>query len=267
MKNFAVLTGTMAGEPHIREGGNNQDACLVSTTDNYIIGVVCDGISAGKHSQVGASLIAHLVKSCLEWHIAFFGSKPDKETIENMLEYIRDIIIYKLKVIIETMSTPHRGVHMEDLSFVSNYMIATSLLFVVTKHYYFVARTGDGVIMIDDTIHYFDSGERNAPDSLSYGAIREPIPGAGSSIILHSYGETEGLTNLLIGSDGVGLFNKKAGNDLPDGSCQGSIMRFFQEDRYVKNPLLVQRQLNKIGHMFNNRAGDDVTFVGVKRCK
>jgi len=272
MKNFSIVQGSMAGEPHVREGGNNQDAFLVDRTDDYIIGVVCDGVSAGKYSQVGAAIIAKLIMVSLKAHLILIDVPFEQINSGRLKEFIglvRVPILQKISTIIRTMSDPFDDTLFvsEDLNFVANYMCATSLWFVVTKEYYFTVRTGDGVIMINDIIEEFDSGASNAPDSLTYGALWNPIEGAGSNMSLHKWGPTNELINLMVGSDGVSLFNKKASVEMIDGNRQGSIMQFFQDDRFVRNPLLVQRQLNKIGYMYNNRAGDDVTLVGVRRCK
>lgn len=79
------------GMEHIESGVNCQDYGFYSSTDNGLIGLVCDGCSEGKHSEVGAKLYTHLMKiycdteQIFERIIALIGSEP--KTLRDYLSF------------------------------------------------------------------------------------------------------------------------------------------------------------------------------------
>ena len=70
------------GTDHQFSMRNRQDYCNFFEDDKYIIGVVCDGCSEGKHSEVGAALVGNFILDELKYFKLKHFSK------EGMLELI-----------------------------------------------------------------------------------------------------------------------------------------------------------------------------------
>ena len=69
---FGIAGGTTIGSGHAKPGEfgsvNNQDAFSMLHMPDAIIGVVCDGCSGGKHSEVGAKLAAEMLPKIIYHH-------------------------------------------------------------------------------------------------------------------------------------------------------------------------------------------------------
>jgi hypothetical protein len=50
---------TIQGRDHLLKRTNAQDAYALHVTPVGVVAIVCDGCGSGRHSEVGAALVAH----------------------------------------------------------------------------------------------------------------------------------------------------------------------------------------------------------------
>ena len=65
MFRFKVQAGSVTGKDHLLRQSNCQDKFSLAEVEikgeTYLVGVVCDGCGSGRHSEIGAGLLAHFL--------------------------------------------------------------------------------------------------------------------------------------------------------------------------------------------------------------
>ena len=88
---FEIAGGTVLGREHLRLGKNNQDAFAFKVVDDYaIMAIVCDGCSAGAHTEVGAKLGASIAIESLFSNLAEWGIDGENVYVRFFWDRLKD---------------------------------------------------------------------------------------------------------------------------------------------------------------------------------
>ena len=170
MDKFEWAKGSVTGREHIRINKNNQDAVLIKSTADYVIGIVADGCGSKTHSEVGAWLGVEILVEAIANHLP---QSLTEETLDTIGEQVID--------------------RLPKLSNFQDYYLFTLLGFVVTSTDTIVFGCGDGLFSINGDLSQL-SFENNAPPYLIY---------SGTKLEVYKRIPTEQLMSIVIGTDGL----------------------------------------------------------------
>ena len=163
MRNFKLSSAQIIGREHIFKRINCQDKyCAGSINNNeYIFGIIADGCSEGRSSEVGAVLVS--TYACKQ--IAFY--------LENDFELanIPDNLFTDIKSYLEVLTNitiPYDN-HEEKIDFIKNNLLCTIVGFIISSKKGLYFHYGDGKIIINDRIITID--QNNCPTYIAYHII------------------------------------------------------------------------------------------------
>jgi hypothetical protein len=239
----------------VRTHRNNQDAVAVTVTDDWVVGVVADGCSAGRYSEVGARLGATLLANWLP-HFARHGDDGP--------HWVRAL---EAALIGELRATA-LGLHPDPAllpALVRDYFLFSYLAVAVGRERTHVLGAGDGVFSINGQGRVLDPGPDNAPAYPAYALLEERCLTrrftAGPCV--HASLPTDEVRSILVGSDGLAELHARAGQALPDGSPAG-LEQFERDPHLLKNPTLAHKRLVVLGER-HRLLGDDTSLIVVRR--
>lgn len=276
---FAVAGGSTIGRHHKESQKNNQDAFYYKKGGHLLVGVVCDGCSSAKASEVGSSLgsiiVAETVYNTLHHSMP---EKTDSSTLASpsLWEAIRQQIIIKLLSVVHTI-----GGDTHDT--IRDYFLFTIVGFAVTQKELIFFSIGDGYIVVNGIIERKGPFANNQPPYIAYD-----IPG---NEFLSEKDELrfvltcipiEKVSSALIATDGLEDFIEAEYAPIPGRDEHvGPLSQFWEHDIYIKNPDVVRRKLARIntsvptcsysneeGHTKRTEAGllrDDTTLIVIVR--
>ncbi len=221
---FQCATGSIIGRNHVLVSKNNQDAYRIMLREQFIVAIVCDGCSAGMHSEVGAKMgvrmISEEIGDLLDRGLTISEPEFWNRLKHNLLQKLQDFI---------AIANGHTDLSQSTtMEFVNDYLLFTSVVALITPSETVTFSIGDGAIAINGKFTEIPPYADNAPPYLAYGIykpeainfeIRDRIP-------------TSELESLLIATDGI--------SDLVQVE---DINQFWQEERYFKNPDAIRRKL------------------------
>jgi hypothetical protein len=224
--NWAIATGSIAGREHTRLHRNNQDGLAVRVDEQRIVAAICDGCSAGRSSEVGARLGAAWIVANLPRLIDPCEQKTASRLEEELLAYLRQIAAG------------------QGAQFVHDHLLFTILCAVIEPERTLILGLGDGAYSVDQKTIWLDPGADNAPAYLAYRLV-DPLlldrPSLEPLSVLHS---TPACESLVLASDGAASFSL-----------------WEPDDRWAKNPSLLQKRLNAMEKQF----ADDASLIWVRR--
>jgi hypothetical protein len=216
---FASVPGTdhtMPGQPGWK---NNQDAHSLRKSDSAYIGIICDGCSSGKQSEVGASLGAELFAESLNRQI----QKTPEKDIGGLLESALSSMLKRISRIAKQMG----GDFKESLT---SYFLFTIVGIVITEKLTSAFVYGDGLAGFNGEITTYES-PGNAPAYPTYRLIPEIVDVENQKFSIQTI-ETTALENALIGSDGAEDLFSVDGPRIP-----------LDDGLYFKNKDILRRRL------------------------
>jgi serine/threonine protein phosphatase PrpC len=252
---FAVTAGSLLGREHARIGKNNQDAVFVESRKELVLAVVCDGCSAGRFSEVGARLAA----AWLARHIPTYAANISLERLPVALSKGLGHFLRRLALQLSTQLADLPGI-------VRDYLLFTFMVAIVTEDRTIIFGLGDGLFSVNGHVTVLEPGEGNAPNYLAYGLIPDQLTRRPESLVPEIYfsAPSQRLDSILIATDGVADLIAAAGQELNRSDLVEGIRPFEKQERYQRNPSLLQKRLNQI-----SAAGiplfDDTTIALIRR--
>lgn len=237
---FSVTAvASRTGSEHTRLGRNNQDGSAVRVVGNRIVGVVTDGCSQGRYSEVGARLGAAWLA---QWLPLYRDTTPDVETLakvttHNLVGYLRNVA---------AQLSPQGRV---DPDTVADYLLFTFLAALVEPTSTLVIGMGDGVIAHRDETLELDPGAENAPAYPAYRLLEPAYLHRPMSLTPH-HRVYPGRRALLIGTDGARSLDPPVIDEV------------LRDPRYTRNPFALQRRLTVSDR--TRRLHDDTTLVLIR---
>ena len=262
--NFKSTSGSIIGSEHIRISKNNQDAYTLIQTDNLIAGIVCDGCSAGDHTEVGSKLTAMWLKNSIEMHSDMY-LKDDKVNVGKFVSEVHMDLLSSAKAFVVGLSP--FTVNRVDPFVVHHYMLTTYLVYIITPSTTFIFGTGDGMYNINGINRVLEPEEGNRPIYYCYGLLPEDSL---MNIIpdeihpkTHVKMPTSEVDRIFVATDGLEYLSTNIEDRLPNGKPQGSPDQFY-DLKYFENTTLVTKRLNFLSTL-TSRLKDDASTVLSKR--
>lgn len=181
--------GQSVGNDHSRLGMNCQDGVMLLSSENMVVGVVCDGCGSGAYSEVGARAGAEFaVARIVRWLQQGMPIEtiPDR-LFPEMIGYLQGQLALVDPV--------------DPVSFVIHYLLFTMIGVIIVGDQGLIFASGDGVVVQDDGITIRDEG--NAPRYLGYHLFEsEALDGIVLPDKFDIYPLETGWRRILIGTDG-----------------------------------------------------------------
>ncbi|AUX41280.1 hypothetical protein SOCE26_026900 [Sorangium cellulosum] len=265
---FELAGGTATGTDHLATGRPNQDAYTFRAEGRCLVAVVCDGCGSGARSEVGAALGARLVTEQVLGALRRGGDIESPETWEEA----RRGALAPLRAVAAGM-----GGSLAEV--VSTYFLFTVVGLAVSGDTACVFSIGDGLIALGEELLRLGPFPRNEPPYLGYGLLDRPPGGEAPRFTVHRAFPSSALRTALLGTDGAVDLLESSSRALPGGGGEvGPLSRFWEDDRYFRNPDAVRRRLALINRAVTRpvwkeeriaREGgllrDDTTLVVVRR--
>lgn len=156
-----VRSAQIIGRDHALRQVNCQDSHAVYQSDDFIVGVVCDGCGEGQHSEVGATLAATFI---VTQAIALLQEDYPIQAIPEML-YPR-IIDYLDQLV--SLSAP-----INRAAFIQHHLLFTIVGVLVAGERSVIFSAGDGMIILDDAVERID--QDNRPSYIAYHLLRDDL--------------------------------------------------------------------------------------------
>jgi len=263
---FEIAGGTVLGREHLRLGKNNQDAFAFKVVDDYaIMAIVCDGCSAGAHTEVGAKLGASIAIESLFSNLAEWGIDGENVYVRFFWDRLRERILSRVSYATRSMDGEFKRT-------IGDYFLFTIVGALILPEVTAIFSIGDGIIGINERLIKIGPFPNNQPPYLAYSLLDQSLTGFSPDELrftVHSVTPTNEVQTVLIGTDGV-----------MDLSRAFPLNQFWDNDLYFKNPDAVRRRLalmNKESVKIDwekgevNREGgllpDDTTLVVIRRKK
>lgn len=236
-----IVKGSVVGREHMRTWRNNQDAMqsgeLSINKRQYLYGVVADGCSEGRHSEVGAKLLAEWINRELPMILSTGVSTEDavQTLYRRAIDYLTGIV-----------RTTVVGTSEQMVEFVRNYLLCTIVGFVVDEQECYIFSAGDGLVVINDEMIRID--QDNKPIYLGYHVIpRSCLQDAGELPTGFKVMriKTEMLQRLMISTDGME---------------EDAVERLWNKESDVQ----LTRELKRLSRV-EGRLADDCTVIVVER--
>lgn len=203
MNTKGAASAAVTGARHLRVPRNGQDAAAAWVGDGRGAVVVCDGCSAGTHSEVGARLVAQLV-------IAKLSRAQDIG--EDVFAQVRREVVAEIGRLVEAMPG-------DRLAALNDHFLCTIVSAAWCGDEVAVWALGDGAYAIGDRVTVLGPFEGNMPPYLAYDLLGEPQP---------AHYVRARASAVLVATDGV---------------AEIGVERFLAFDRYLANPDALRRQL------------------------
>lgn len=266
---FDVIAGSVTGTGHRLCGKNNQDAYHWISDEKVITAVVCDGCSSSLYSEVGAKLIARYVSEKAAWLIRQGKGVKGSE----ILKILEVLIVKFLKTLTEKFQN-------QD-SAIDEMFLATIIGAMITPAWMTIFSFGDGIFGVNGQINVID--QNNAPAYIGY-KIKPGlyfVDSAEMGFCIQAEMPTEDVKTLILASDGAFELQEKAENVISIFGQEekiGNLSQFEADERYIKNPTLLQKRLLQLNteknqidweneeiQKFPGIFKDDATIVLIKR--
>ncbi len=153
---YQIRSALHIGRSHINYGKNCQDALDIRHGQDYAIGIVCDGCSEGKHSEVGSNLASR-----------FLSIEAEKLVSSGIAASIVPGILYHsllkfLRLILDSYSLTE----VEKVEFIKDHLLFTVMGAIITPHKAVIFTQGDGLVIVNDDQKIID--QDNSPYYFSY---------------------------------------------------------------------------------------------------
>ncbi|KYF76110.1 hypothetical protein BE11_30225 [Sorangium cellulosum] len=265
---FEVAGGTVTGTDHLAAGRPNQDAYAFRIEGGCLAAVVCDGCGSGARSEVGAALGARIVTEQVLGALRRGGDIESPEAWEE----VRRGALAPLRATAAGM-----GGRLAEV--VSTFFLFTVVGLAISGDRACVFSLGDGLIALGDDVLRLGPFPGNEPPYLGYGLLDRPPGGEAPRFTVHRAFPASALRTALLGTDGAVDLLESSARQIPGGGGEvGPLSRFWEDDRYFRNPDAVRRRLALINRRVARplwkeermeREGgllrDDTTLVVVRR--
>lgn len=194
--NWTLNKAIIIGNEHVFAKTNSQDFCGFVEHDKKIIGVICDGCSSGKHSEVGASLIGIQLLKLLD-----------------KIDFTGDMNVYRISIQIQIESFIYHFMNLmfeelvDKVYFVNDYLLTTFIFCVIDKENTLIGHAGDGIMAISQNgeLNVENVNHNNSPHYIAYNLVPEELltsTKVKSDFEIKRY-STSDIDSIIIASDGL----------------------------------------------------------------
>lgn len=157
--------------------------------------------------------------------------------------------------------------------FVNDYLLFTCVVAYVTSHLATFFAIGDGYLEVNGNAIPLGPFPENAPPYIAYGLAHTSLDPELLKFRIHLTMPTDELDSFVIGTDGLCDYARVCDENVPGKDERvGPVSRFYEEDRFFRNPDMVRRRLTLVGRDASSEAGvqhgllpDDTTLIVGRR--
>lgn len=256
---FFTTTGSVMGCYHRANFKNNQDAVHIAKSEDGLIAIVCDGCGSGKFSEVGASLASRFIA---EKGLELLARR--KAGMRFRSGYFEELRVETLLFLRKLASDLGRDMP----QIVCDYLLFTVLGALIEEGETTVFTIGDGVFSVNGETASID--QDNTPRYLGYALL--PSEAMKTDLNYFDFAvqrkmPTPEVTSIALATDGANdlLDNKdKEIFILGKGEKIGDLTQFEKQEKFAKNPALLQKRLVVLG-VNNGILNDDTTVALIRR--
>lgn len=247
--NVRLSGAQIIGRSHLLSGKNSQDALVTGyleiDEDVVYYGLICDGCSEGKNSEVGAKLASSYIARQIE---ILAKSKVDVKRIpwvlhKRTLEFLKQLLG---KI---SFDSP-----VSRVTYIKDNLLFTVLGFIYTSHEVVFFAQGDGVIVVNDEVFVRD--EQDLPKYIGYNLVERKFLASGASEMPESFDitifPTGDIERLSIASDSLGHESDLIPQIWQDALLDGG------------KKLSLQKKVN-VWSLVQHKFSDDLTIVTLEK--
>lgn len=195
---YQIRKGIRQGRGHVLGDQNCQDALAIDSgilnNAPFVIGVIADGCSEGKASEVGANLAANYLTA----QIYYLLSRNVPPSV------IPSVLYGDLLGMLKDMTGRYNFRHpAQRVNFIKDNLLFTAIGFIITPSESVVFAAGDGVIVINDEV--IERQQDNKPTYIAYHMIERQYLEESASALPQGFDvynlDMVSLQRLAIGSD------------------------------------------------------------------
>lgn len=270
---FEMAGGSIIGRDHRVIPRNNQDGFHILQGRAASVGVVTDGCSSGKHSEVGAKIGARLMTHAVMQEVITHG-------VEDM---------YWGKVRLDLLTGLHGLALQMGGNFretINDYFLFTLVGVVIGSRSATFFALGDGVVVVNGEVTTIGPFPGNMPPYVGYSLLEgRQIEVAEEDLRIQLVSEipVDELDHFLIGCDGIA---PRSAEQQPPGLIDlctedvalpglsktiGALNQFWQDDVIFRNPEALSRRLKlaardwPVNSAQHGLLSDDATLVVGRR--
>lgn len=270
---FEIAGGRVIGAEHRRIDRPCQDAFSWLSAESLLVATVCDGCGSGRHSEVGATLGAHLWTHALASHLR--GKPIEPEAWSEAWRRAQREVCTTLARLAEAMTRSSDPARIADV--VAEHFLFTVVGAAITPEATAIFAIGDGVVAVNGTAEVIGPFRNNQPPYLAYaiGEDSRDIPPSFQRIE-----PTANIVSIVLASDGACDISGDGDRDRDgdsDGNASDALGQFLA-DRYFRNRDAIRRRLAVLnreacevdwerGRLRRSRGAlpDDTTVVAIRR--
>lgn len=271
---FITFSARLIGKKHLMSGGCCQDYTAQLVDESTIYLAHADGVGGCPNSEVGASIATQIAVQCLQKcnRIFMSGTKTPEQDAHRVLIHTVSEIANRIADIANPLMNIYRDPqalkdYMLKIRMIKLWFQFTMNLAVIGPKYTYVGGVGDGVHMVNNETTYLDQAFINTEGLVGPKTLVDGMLGNLVIPELTFVKNTEDVTDVMIGGDGIIKFNETRDLVLDKNlseSPQGDIYQ-FRDEKYVKNSMAAQRRMNLIGMRNGLWPEDDVAFIWARR--
>ena len=250
---FEIAAGRVVGADHRRIDRACQDAYAWLATSDYLVAAVCDGCSAGRFSEVGATLGARLFTRALAARLGRAGD-PYLLPATSSCWYriwcdVRSDVCTTIARLVSAMGIPVREA-------VTDYFLFTVVGAAITPASTAVFAMGDGVFVINGKVTQVGPFPGNQPPYLAYRMLWDSAPAASdpaddpmsiAPVDACQIVDTADIESIILASDGAcSLAGTSRTSECDDELRAEHEFSQFLADRYFRNRDAIRRRLSVI---------------------
>ncbi|KKU07462.1 MAG: hypothetical protein UX09_C0029G0001 [Candidatus Uhrbacteria bacterium GW2011_GWE2_45_35] len=262
---FELIHGSITGREHRLIGRNNQDASHLVFDERHLVAVVCDGCGSGLSSECGARLGARLVVETLFRHARQVRVPEELSAAagERILERTRLDVLAGIRILAGNL-----GPSLSEV--VENFFLFTVIGVWLSPTSAIFFALGDGVIEINRERFELGPFPNNAPPYLAYSLFETMNERPPLRFQIIKTLPAEELQSFLLASDGLTDYLAAERLAVPDREeLVGNLDKFYQDDKFYKNPDMLRRHLAIVNRSLTGGAGgrlaDDTTMIVGRR--
>lgn len=232
---FAFAGGSVLGTDHRRTGRNNQDAWRFVTAERAFAAIVCDGCGSHPDSEVGAKLgVRMLAQRFLQQAL-----RDPQNFVEHLLDPLLDTVLALQQIV--------GAVGISSSELVYDGLLFTFVAVVASAEVTACFAIGDGVAFLNGVRLPFATYADNAPPYLGYAMTGDALKRLRRDLAVLQILPTKDLNSFLIGTDGVSDLIEAEALTIPGRpELVGPIRRWWEEDRFFRNPDQARRTLSLV---------------------
>lgn len=230
---YQIAAGTVPGRRHVGSGNlligkNNQDAYGTATGIGALVACVFDGCSSAEHSEVGAKIAAAIVPEIILKAAHSVNYDRVELNKDSFWQSIKSEILRRIGSCAIEMSPNNM---LGDT--IVRHFLFTTLGVLITRNFTLFFSIGDGVFLINGSIHTLGPFPDNAPPYLCYELI-EALDRPAMKFALYEIDSA--ADDVLIATDGLTQLIDSQHRPIPGKTDRvGALSAVLANDRFFQD--------------------------------